>query len=433
MSSVRRVVAVLALAGCEFVRAPDGGSYACGSNADCRGNERCSSGLCVVGGAGGGGGTGGGAAGGAAAGGGATAGGAAAGGAAGGAPIDPGAPCGTVDAGLPNCMFVTPARYDGGLMGRDGADEICQRHAGSAGLTGTYRAWLSVSGPDGGAAARFGGARGWVRVDGRPVADTVADLTAGRLFYPPLLSELGARGGAAAWTGSTRAGQASAATCNDWQPGAASPAGTLGRPQNTRDWSFNPVTAGSSCDQLAGLYCLGVDRAQAVAPPPAPGTARRAFVTEAAYPSGGGVAAFDSACEAEADDAGLTGAFLALVAPAAGVAAASRFDLDGGPWARVDGVLLAFSAGGFGTASMLTDATLSVTARGHHHPDAGDAVWTGASSPTSGGVHTCAGWTSTSDAGTVLGTIGSAHDLQNGFSGPSQACHLPRGLYCLQQ
>lgn len=44
-----------------------------------------------------------------------------------------------------NIVFLTSGKYDGNLGGLTGADAKCQAEAATAGLTGTYKAWLSTS------------------------------------------------------------------------------------------------------------------------------------------------------------------------------------------------------------------------------------------------------------------------------------------------
>lgn len=62
------------------------------------------------------------------------------------------------------------------------SDGYCSSVAADAGLPGQYLAWLSTTTTN--AISKLGGANGWVRTDGRPSANTQADLAAGRIFYP---------------------------------------------------------------------------------------------------------------------------------------------------------------------------------------------------------------------------------------------------------
>src|SRR5262249_21678466 len=76
------------------------------------------------------------------------------------------------------------------LGGLAGADGLCATRAMAASLPGTYRAWLSTSTVN--AKDRLAGARGWVRTDGLPFADTIADIVSGKILYPIRLDERGA-------------------------------------------------------------------------------------------------------------------------------------------------------------------------------------------------------------------------------------------------
>jgi hypothetical protein len=84
--------------------------------------------------------------------------------------------------------FVTSELHTGDLDGLVGADQICQRLAGSAGLSGTFKAWLSVedSGPD----TRFTHADvPYLRTDDVVVADHWGDLTDGDLRNPLIVDQ----------------------------------------------------------------------------------------------------------------------------------------------------------------------------------------------------------------------------------------------------
>ena len=84
--------------------------------------------------------------------------------------------------GTPNLVFVTSTTYRGDLGGLQAADARCRERARAANLRGTFVALLSSSTVD--ARTRLGTARGWVRTDGRPFADTQDDL----LLRPHLLA-----------------------------------------------------------------------------------------------------------------------------------------------------------------------------------------------------------------------------------------------------
>ncbi len=81
-------------------------------------------------------------------------------------------------------VFVTSTRYTGNLGGLSGAHAICQQVAGGAGLSGSYRAWLSQNIPqlpEGPASAMVHSSVPYVLVGGQQVADNWDDLTDGSL------------------------------------------------------------------------------------------------------------------------------------------------------------------------------------------------------------------------------------------------------------
>jgi hypothetical protein len=237
-------------------------------------------------------------------------------------------------ASVPNVMFVSsalqPAATLGGLAG---ADATCSALAGAAGMTGTFVAWLSTSTGD--AWTRLGSARGWVRPDGKPFTDRVADLRAGVVFYPPRLDEkLGDYTGGAPYvvTATGPDGTLVSGSCGDWTNASSGP--TYGFPYaGTGGWTGGAGTV-TGCDNPTQIYCFQIDHDVAVAPPPPAG--RRAFVTAGTFDPSTGVGGADTLCATEATSAGLSGSFRALIATTTATAA-SRFTL-GTPWYRIDGV-----------------------------------------------------------------------------------------------
>src|SRR5258708_7627480 len=89
-----------------------------------------------------------------------------------------------------NVAFVTSTTpVPGALRSLAKAAPTCAARAPGGGLAGTFVAWLSTSAEV--AFMRVAGARGWVRTDGRIVADTVDDLIYGNMVYPIRLDEHG--------------------------------------------------------------------------------------------------------------------------------------------------------------------------------------------------------------------------------------------------
>jgi hypothetical protein len=244
----------------------------------------------------------------------------------------------------PNYVFVTSTATTGaisfmGFTGVSAADKICQARAAAAGLPpNKYLAWLSTSSEN--AAARLGSARGWVRVDGTPVADKLSDLTTNHLFYPIKLDEFGnvVPEGIYAMTGTFGGGTYdSGGNCNDY---TSTTGGVRGGWPSADSGLFSSF-ARPVCTTSMRLYCFGVDNAAVVSLPQ--DSVRRAFTSNMKWTPGNGIQEADDVCQKDADNAGLGGSFKALLATN-GDAAIARFDLNGKPWARPDGALLAEKA-----------------------------------------------------------------------------------------
>lgn len=337
----------------------------------------------------------------------------------------------------PNIAFVTSSVHTGNLGGLAGADAICQARANALALGGTYRAWLSTSAIN--APARFAGASGWVRVDGKPFTNTIAQLVAGRVYYPLALNERGGSElGESVWTGTSSSGVLSGTACTNWTDATTAISGTIGYTHyGTNSWTQN---GGGACSSSQHLYCLGVDYAATVVPPPATAV-RRAFMTNAPWIPNGGLTGADALCNSEATAAGLPGTYRALLATT-GATAASRFSTTGNPWARVDDVILAPTAVGFlGSAvagpPAYWQAALNVTAGGAYRQD---RIWAGGATLASSGTGTsCNGWSTV--AGTAFGAVGIgwSSEVASAFanyaqsSGVTTCDNTQSKLMCLQQ
>ncbi len=324
--------------------------------------------------------------------------------------------------GPTNLVFVTSRRIaPGGLGGPSNADAICEAGAAAAGRPGAYVAWLSTSTVD--ARDRLGAARGWVRIDGAPVADSSADVAAGRLFYPPQLDELGNPVVAfddCAVTATGPTGTLSGSSCADFSV-VSSDSIACGKPaSSTGSWTRG---SGASCSSMVRLYCFGVDHVQPVTIAPPPAARRTAFISQAAFDPGGGIAAADALCASEA--AGLPGTFAALLATTT-ANARSRF-APGAPWYRVDGAK-------FTDDFSQIYAPLNVTAVGVHLDT--PFVWSGAFDVAMVGTNasTCSSWTQF--AGRAVGFTGNASSATSEFflAAPMSACDFGAyRLYCLQR
>jgi hypothetical protein len=337
---------------------------------------------------------------------------------------------------LPNIVFVTSTTYNGNLGGLAGADQKCQARAEAAGLPkNIYKAWLST--PSVNAIDRLGGARGWVRVDGKPFADTKADISAGRIFYPPRVDELGNcdESLGQVWTATLSDGTSDPrlGSCSSWQVSTLNEVGETG-------WSDSTMTLFTdmgliSCSDTARLYCFGIDNNVQVTV--APMTGRIAFLTKSVWIPGGGVASADQKCTNEAQQAGLSGTFKALLATE-GASAASRFDVGGQTWVRRDGVAIAATPTVLFSGDFL-NSPINQSADGLEY-FGNNGVWSGATDPATAGTSetTCNNWASSSGANTGVGGRAASTAQQRFFAFESgvnsNACNASwLHLYCLQE
>ena len=252
---------------------------------------------------------------------------------------------GTIDH---NLAFATSAAYaTGDLGGIGGADAKCAAAASAAGLTGTFVAFLSTSTVD--AVDRLGSARGWVRMDGLPIFDTVADIGDRVLWYPVKYDEntsdlLVSDQGSKVWTGSDPGGRIEqyGDTCSDWTSadGQGSFGLSFGGPLS---WLFaNPSPCRDVSSNYQGpyhIYCMMTDETTPLAAPtPTPG--KKIWVTKLSFDPGGGIAAANALCASEKPSSVATA--VALLATTT-QAAADLLDMEA-TYVRPDGVALGTGA-----------------------------------------------------------------------------------------
>ena len=284
-----------------------------------------------------------------------------------------------------NYAFYAGGGQPGTLGDGDGgvgtADAICANQAYLSGLTGHYVPWISTSKIN--ARDRIpSGIRGWVSLYGAPLVDRIDQFE----FFDLL------EGSAA--TGSTSLGLAYGPNCEDWTSTSSTAKVWLGRPLSDDSTEYN-------CANFAGVFCLGIDYATPLIRPSI-GAGRIAFVTTETYPVGGGVRAFDLACVAEAQSAGLTGSFKALIGGPGATPPRSRFSLSL-PWFQLNGQPMTINA-----QRLQITATNRVLVNSDEPWPAvprlligNPRVWTGAKSSGDGFRSNCNGWVSTIGEGTV--------------------------------
>ncbi len=240
-----------------------------------------------------------------------------------------------------NLVFVTSSKMQPGLLGGiAGADAECNRVAMLAGLKGNYLAWISGTGVN--AKDRFGSARGWVRMDGKAVADTMTELSTSGIWYPVVFDELGMphrEEPDEMITGTDKSGVAAGGTCSNWTDVNAN--NTYGNAAGVAQrWT---AWLGYTCTRLGRLYCFGTDKSLALAKPMVAGPV--AFVSFGWNPNTG-LAGADANCNQNAQGVGLSGTFKALLATNS-ASAASRFSATGDVWIQRDGLAIAASRSEF--------------------------------------------------------------------------------------
>jgi len=326
-----------------------------------------------------------------------------------------------------NIIFVTSDTQNPGDFGSlAAADALCEQLAGFAQLPeNTYVAYLSTSTQGALARIKATGAVGWVRPDGKPVANTVQSLANGSHFYPPRLDEKGRDQGEdnkRVATGTLQSGAvAGAATCNDYaDPG---PLVEIGYADATgRLWT---EYASNGCSTAMRIYCLGTELKNPVAVTRDPAT-RLAFISPNPVVLSTKRPAFDRACQDAADAAGKAGTFLAAV-PVGGEAIKARFP-DGAPWTRIDGVEVID-----GTMTEQRAPFLDLTGQQRELDVLGGA--NSFSAQPASTEETCNDWSDTTMNRDLLVGDTLRSLTKQGFSGIAKTCTItdPVHVYCLQQ
>lgn len=336
----------------------------------------------------------------------------------------------TVEVGAYNLVFVTStmmtpaelvARGDGSPV--VGGERACAERAAAAGLTGTFVPWISDPTTDAG--TRIKTARGWIRLDNAPFADSsVSLLEQFQTFYPIRFDESGNDPGPRPTMSATvSAGQFSPAySCTSWT--STTTTILIGNSSwGTNGWSGSYQ---QGCATPMPIVCFQTDFSTPLVVTPAPG--RIAF-RSALWKPGGGLASADAECMTEAAAAGYTGTFRALLATDT-ASAASRMDLTGAPWVRTDGIPLVLTAEDLMVPNLLSSLTVSAD----HQTYDGGYIWTGATAVTQPSAgHSCANWTNSSAAATAR--MSEAFRTQTDwFTQPyDDPCSNSHYLLCLEQ
>ncbi|MFH1533223.1 MAG: hypothetical protein ABIK09_21060 [Pseudomonadota bacterium] len=162
-------------------------------------------------------------------------------------------------------VFVTSTLTSAGLGGVSGADSYCQSRAGAAGLGGSWRAWVSLSGSP--VTSRFNHASvPYKLLDGAVIASNWADLTDGTLQHAIDRDENGgAVGSGYIWTAtkpngsynSDSWGGCGGTLCGGWTIGGTcnSGSGGFGGDSGKVDAQWTDTVCGC-CNNQWRLYCF---------------------------------------------------------------------------------------------------------------------------------------------------------------------------------
>ncbi len=325
-----------------------------------------------------------------------------------------------------NYMFVTSNRFPASSLASAAlADQHCMDAAASGGLPGTYVAWWSSASLGIAARDRLANRRGWVRVDAAPFADTVSDLTTGRIFTPPRIDEHGidlwsSEADALVYTGTDASGAPSGSDCAS---GVSVSYGIMDA--TTEHWTtLNGRTTG--CTVPLRLYCFGIDHSIAVSPPPIPVGGKIAFVTSMpiAIDAAQGTTAWDTHCNTAGAQLGLARNYKAFVARESSSARSIFTPSSSGEWYRPDGIKVA------DTPSFTSfRVPLNVTERSEYIVG---TVFTGATDFNSAAQPpiSCDGWTAPS--GTLL--LGEVQRGEVGAwpGGVTRTCDTANFVYCFE-
>jgi hypothetical protein len=154
-------------------------------------------------------------------------------------------------------VFVSSETSNGDLGGIAGADAKCQQLAEQAGLTGTFKAWLSTN-PDDDPESRFTGATGYALVDGTMIATSWEDLTDGDILAPIDVTETGVRGiSNYVWTNVSATGESTDSDdCNAWTDGTWDNYGEFGYSARSDSIWTERFVLPVKCGRWHHLYCF---------------------------------------------------------------------------------------------------------------------------------------------------------------------------------
>jgi hypothetical protein len=210
-------------------------------------------------------------------------------------------------------------------------------HCKTGAPAGNYVAWFSDTNAT--AAARLGDHHGWMRSDGKPFANTITELLAGKIYYPLRVDKTGAEVPVASMASGVPVATATRAN-GSWAGSSCLGAGMGPLISGVADGTSGTWTdyeyGSLGCNMNVRLYCLQVDHAGDIAAPTDSG--RLVFITKQTVSGSTGIDSMDQLCTNEA------GKPAVAIVSRPNTAARSRIPT-GMPLVRPDGVV-AFDATG---------------------------------------------------------------------------------------
>ncbi len=346
----------------------------------------------------------------------------------------------------------------GGQTGLAAGDAICQARASAAGLSGTYKAWLSDSTTDaychihgltGKKAVNCGqvslptAAGPWVRTDGHPFAGTINELiNNGQVYTPARYDENGAILSAKNYfTGTDPNGAASAGHCSNWTNDTNSYSARFGYTEGTT--GFWTSYGGIGCDGSIRLLCFQTGTGRPLPSITAPAGSKKVFVTSvsgtgnltswADYSgSATGAEAGDTICQNRATAVGLTGTYKAWLSTSTPDFEAIDRITSTGPWYRLDGVKVADNkAALISTSSTPLFTAVSQTETGAYITYPSQFVWTATGDNGVGFAENCSNWSDASSG--TDGRVGFATLAISAWTHVTvNSCNALCPLYCFE-
>jgi hypothetical protein len=321
-----------------------------------------------------------------------------------------------------NLIFASKQRLTGTFGTVGVVDALCRDAAAEAGLEGTWIALVSAPQLDARDRLLSPGARGFHRLDGKPIADTATDLFS-RVWYPVLYDQHGAVHDGPVWTGTGGDGTIAPLNCNGWTP--RDPSASFAATGRASGGPGMFQSRFQACAMTASVYCAMVDKRVGLAAPPVT-TGKLAFITTGGVTGAGGYDEAQALCDAEKPRVGRPVVHALLATPGQ---AASRFLSPDALYTRPDGLRV-------GTGAQIVAGELEtgiwVHAAGTHTDRT--FVWTGSTAVTTaegGPAASCAAW---SAAGTdaVVGTP-AVDPVEWWNTGVSRCGADPIPVYCVEE